>query len=597
MAAEGHQAFSISWCIRAIALWLLLSYGHCFEMACIEVKRAFTEKGLDGDQVPLRPVTGASLEICPKQQTCCTKEMEEKLQSLSKKDHTRQLEEAYKIIRLTFSSRTRKFDEFFTELLDNARRDLHEMFVKTYGLLYQQNAHIFTDLFDDLRGYYKGKDKNLKDVMDNFFSRLLQKMFELINTQYAFDEEYMACVTDRMDELKPFGDVPAKLSIQVRRAFIAARTFVQGLAIGRDVIMNVMEIPATDQCTRGLMKMMYCPHCQGLVSTKPCNNFCLNTMKGCLAYQADINNVWNEYIDAMKMLAGRLEGPFNIESVVDPIDVKISDAIMNLQENGQQVSAKIFAGCGTPRLGRRKREAENYEYTFEFKPNRAAARPTTAAGTSLDRLVRDIKERVKMAKDFWVQLPYTVCNDENIAASPMNDNDCWNGQDRAKYIPNVQKDGVTNQINNPEVEVDVTKANTVVTNQIIQLQLITNRLRSAFNGLDVDWIDTDIDGMSGSGSGGGDDDEDTHGSGSGGGYDPPSIGDNIDIDNIPKSNGGRRKTTKKPPPSVNGGKPRKPTRPSDPTTPDDSGSVVYTVSVFTLVMVMGGQVVLQNLWC
>lgn len=132
--------------------------------------------------------------------------------------------------------------EFFTELLDNARRDLHEMFVKTYGLLYQQNAHIFTDLFDDLRGYYKGKDKNLKDVMDNFFSRLLQKMFELINTQYAFDEEYMACVTDRMDELKPFGDVPAKLSIQVRRAFIAARTFVQGLAIGRDVIMNVMEV-------------------------------------------------------------------------------------------------------------------------------------------------------------------------------------------------------------------------------------------------------------------------------------------------------------------------------------------------------------------
>lgn len=63
MAAEGHQAFSISWCIRAIALWLLLSYGHCFEMACIEVKRAFTEKGLDGDQVPLRPVTGKTVEV------------------------------------------------------------------------------------------------------------------------------------------------------------------------------------------------------------------------------------------------------------------------------------------------------------------------------------------------------------------------------------------------------------------------------------------------------------------------------------------------------------------------------------------------------
>ena len=56
----------------------------------------------------------------------------------------------------------------------------------------------------------------------------------------------------------------------------------------------------------------------------------------------------------------------------------------------------------------------------------------TAAGTNLDRLVRDIKEKVQQAKDFWVQLPYTICNGE-IAAQPNLDNDCWNGQDRARY--------------------------------------------------------------------------------------------------------------------------------------------------------------------
>lgn len=40
-------------------------------------------------------------------------------------------------------------------------------------------------------------------------------------------------------------------------------------------------------------------------------------------------------------MAERLEGPFNIESVVDPIDVKISDAIMNFQENNEEVSKKV----------------------------------------------------------------------------------------------------------------------------------------------------------------------------------------------------------------------------------------------------------------
>ncbi|ETE67746.1 Glypican-6, partial [Ophiophagus hannah] len=45
--------------------------------------------------------------------------------------------------------------------------------------------------------------------------------------------------------------------------------------------------------------------------------------------------------DAMLLVAERLEGPFNIESVMDPIDVKISEAIMNMQENSVHVTGKV----------------------------------------------------------------------------------------------------------------------------------------------------------------------------------------------------------------------------------------------------------------
>ena len=34
-------------------------------------------------------------------------------------------------------------------------------------------------------------------------------------------------------------------------------------------------------------------------------------------------------------------GPFNIEAVVEPIDIKISDAIMNFQESGYEVTQKV----------------------------------------------------------------------------------------------------------------------------------------------------------------------------------------------------------------------------------------------------------------
>lgn len=52
----------------------------------------------------------------------------------------------------------------------------------------------------------------------------------------------------------------------------------------------------------------------------------------------------------MLMVAERLEGPFNIESVMDPIDVKISDAIMNMQENSMQVSQKVWQGSIAQRI-------------------------------------------------------------------------------------------------------------------------------------------------------------------------------------------------------------------------------------------------------
>jgi hypothetical protein len=48
------------------------------------------------------------------------------------------------------------------------------------------------------------------------------------------------------------------------------------------------------------------------------------------------------YADALMKVADRLLGPFNIELVVDPIDIKISDAIMNFQENGYEISQKVY---------------------------------------------------------------------------------------------------------------------------------------------------------------------------------------------------------------------------------------------------------------
>lgn len=55
---------------------------------------------------------------------------------------------------------------FFKELLAASKKSFHEMFKKTYGILYEQNSYVFTDLFKELENYYtSGTVNNYIDLL------------------------------------------------------------------------------------------------------------------------------------------------------------------------------------------------------------------------------------------------------------------------------------------------------------------------------------------------------------------------------------------------------------------------------------------------
>uniref|UniRef100_A0AAX7TL87 Glypican 6a n=1 Tax=Astatotilapia calliptera TaxID=8154 RepID=A0AAX7TL87_ASTCA len=204
----------------------------------------------------------------------------------------------------------------------------------------------------------------------------------------------------------------------------------------------------------------------------------------------------------MLLVADRLEGPSNIEAVIQPIDIKISDAIMTMQDNSMQVSAKVFQGCGQPKpsgIGRSVRGISDV-FSGRFRPYTPEERPTTAAGTSLDRLVIDIKEKLKESKRFWSNLPDDICAKGKL--TEPDEEQCWNSHTKGRYFPEVVKEGLTNQVNNPEVEVDITRPDTLIRQQIMALRVMTNKLKNAYNGNDIYFQDSSDEGSSsGSGSG------------------------------------------------------------------------------------------------
>lgn len=45
----------------------------------------------------------------------------------------------------------------------------------------------------------------------------------------------------------------------------------------------------------------------------------------------------------------------------------------------------------------------------------------------LDKLVKDIRQKVRDSKKFWSNLPYQICNNEEFSAPSSSDANCWNG--------------------------------------------------------------------------------------------------------------------------------------------------------------------------
>lgn len=99
------------------------------------------------------------------------------------------------------------------------------------------------------------------------------------------------------------------------------------------------------------------------------------------------------------------------------------------------------------------------------------------------------------------------------------------------YTREVTKDGVKNQRKNPEVPVDLTRSSSILNEQMFALKALTNLLKNAYQGHDVEWdMEEVFHGGESSGvgpiafSGDGSDDEDEDAAAPGGGSaQPPSV--------------------------------------------------------------------------
>lgn len=128
----------------------------------------------------------------------------------------------------------------------------------------------------------------LRDKFAEFFAKLFPIAYHhAVNPrQMDFTDKYKACLHEAMDEIQPFGEIPRQIARSVSKSLEATRVLVQALALGRsvldrtDTVLFVGKSPQQEACYSALLRMNYCPRCNGLpASVKPCAGFCTNVMR------------------------------------------------------------------------------------------------------------------------------------------------------------------------------------------------------------------------------------------------------------------------------------------------------------------------------
>ncbi|KAM5228524.1 glypican-2 [Ctenodactylus gundi] len=475
--------------------------------SCAETRQVLGARGYSLNLIPPALISGEHLQICPQEYTCCSSETEQKLIRETEATFRGLVEDSGSFLVHTLAARHRKFNEFFREMLSVSQQSLAQLFSHSYGRLYSQHALIFNGLFSRLRDYYENSGEGLDDTLADFWAQLLERVFPLLHPQYSFPPDFLLCLTRLTSttdgSLQPFGDSPRRLRLQITRALVAARAFVQGLETGRNVVSETLKVPMSEGCRQALMRLIGCPLCRGVPSLMPCRGFCLNVAHGCLSSKG-LEPDWASYLDGLLLLAEKLQGPFSFELAAESIGVKVSEGLMYLQENSVKVSAKAFQECGTPHpvpARHRRAPAPREEASRAWRATAEEERPTTAAGTNLHRLVWELRERLGRVRGFWAGLPLTVCGDSRMAADISQEAaPCWTGAGRGRYLQPVVGGSPAEQLHNPELDVDASSPDVPTRRRRLQLRAATARMRAAALGQDLDMRDADEDA---SGSGGG----------------------------------------------------------------------------------------------
>ncbi|XP_068178514.1 glypican-5a isoform X2 [Antennarius striatus] len=396
--------------------------------------------------------------------------MEEKYQVWARRDIQNLVQTSSSSLKFLISHNVAAFQDTFEILMRQAENHTNIILRESYGNLADEAAGPLREFFTDVSLFLLGSELNVDDFVQRFFDALFPLVYNhLINPGLSdISSSYAECVRSSSRDVRPFGGTPGVLVDQIARSGVSGKLLLQALHLGIEVINTTDHLQMSRECRRALLKMHYCPHCQGLTQSKPCMGYCLNVMRGCLASMAEIDTHWREFVRSLEGLSARMHGAQDLEQVLLGVHTMLHSAVGQAQKNGPRLSAQVYKLCGPPSRKPTQSVIIQHSSSRESIPLKAIVK---VPGETLAVKRRDFLNSLRLYRTHYGGLADRLCVSVLASGDGLS---CWNGTNIVKsYTLRVVGNGIKAQSSNPEVKV---KGADPVVNQIIDKLKHINQL-------------------------------------------------------------------------------------------------------------------------
>ncbi|XP_026186362.1 glypican-3 [Mastacembelus armatus] len=393
---------------------------------CQEVRAVFQSLHPGSKWVPESPVSGVDLQVCQtKGPTCCSKKMEERYQVAARSNMESGLQVVSSQLKRLIIQNAAIFQEAFDLVLRHGRNSTLAMLKTEFPGLGVEAQSSVGQLFLDMSLHILGSDSTVDHMVAVLYGRLFPLTYRRLlgGSMSSMSED---CVKGAWKESEAFGSYPKLMMTRLSRSLLATRVFLQALNLGIEVVNTTDHLRPSRDCSRALLRLWYCPHCQGMLGPPACKGFCQTVMHSCLGGAAEVQPHWRNYVDGLGKLAGSMRGEQDMEAVVLRLPSMIKLALKHAVNARSRLSALVSGMCGhTP-----QRASRSVASPPPQPPAASAARstqpPSSDSDETLAGLRREFISNLRGFSSFYSGLGEGLCSRE---PAPANHSLCWNGQE------------------------------------------------------------------------------------------------------------------------------------------------------------------------